>query len=111
MTEDKIYFALSDSGESNEKEICYARTGNKINLTDYDSLSVNISSIEKDSTDLYLAISADGKTRAASISLAKGNRTLTVSEYSGEYYVAFFCEYNLYGVYEPNFTATYLGLT
>lgn len=111
VSADSIYFALSDSGESNAEKSCYARTGNKIDLTDYSSLSTNISSIVKDSTDLYLAISADGETKAASISLAKGTRTLDVSKYSGQYYIAFFCEYSLYGNYDPNFTATYLGLT
>lgn len=110
VSADSIYFALSDSGESNAEKSCYARTGNKIDLTDYTSLSVNISSIEKDSTDLYLAISADGTTKAASISLAKGTRKLDVSKYTGQYYIAFFCEYSLYGIYDPNFTATYLGL-
>ena len=110
ISSNSIYFALSDSGESNEDKSCYARTGQKIDLTAYASLSVNISSIETDSTDLYLAISADGTTKAASISLAKGTRKLDVSKYTGQYYIAFFCEYSLYGVYDPNFTATYLGL-
>lgn len=111
VSADSIYFALSDSGESNTEEICYARTGNKIDLTGYTSLSTNISSITKDNTELYLTISADGESMTASISLAKGTRSLDVSKYTGQYYIAFFCKYDLYGTFDPNFTATYLGLT
>ena len=111
VSADSIYFALSDSGESNKEKSCYARTGNKIDLSDYSSLSVNISSITKDNTELYLAISADGESMTGSISLAKGTRSLDVSKYTGQYYIAFFCKYDLYGTFDPNFTATYLGLT
>lgn len=106
MTDETTDTALSATknvnGESTKIVYYYLRTENKIQLTEFSSLSANI--LSSNSGDEYsprLGISEDGKTAVAYTKLnnATGTKALDISSYTGEYYIGFFYAFKLYGVY------------
>lgn len=108
-----IYAMYSESGESMAETSYYFRTKNKIDLTNYSTLTFVLSDVSKEGLSPKLGVSTatNMETKAASTTVANGTRAINISSLTGSYYIGLEETHTIYGEYsfEANITKVVLS--